>query len=1037
MGEVWLAEDLRLRRRVALKVLPANLASEPRHLERFQREARSVAALNHPNIVTIHSVEEAEGIHFLVLELVEGETLADLLASGPMSPERILEIALPLVEALEAIHARGVIHRDLKPRNVMVSRERRVKLLDFGIARLTQALQEEDETSTETTLTKAGRIVGTTPYMSPEQLQGRPADQRSDLFSLGILLYEMATGQRPFRGKGQLSIVAAILYDTPAAPGTLRPGLPSRFDEIVSLCLAKDPFLRYESATELRRDLLELTTAEEPTLSITLTETPSSDVDSNSSAAQRAANPRLPARPRCFGRETEIRDLAEALCGDPPAPVPVLGPAGAGKTTITLAALHESRVAERFGKRRWFVRCDGATSRDSLVGAIARTVCPDAVPPLEPKVFSVLEAAPAVLALDNFETPWERETTEVEELLAELAAIPGLALAVALRGGQRPFGPSWREAIHAGPLDPESARSAFLAVAGERFQDDPDLYPLLLDLDGLALAVVLLASQAEGEPDLSMLRLRWQEQRTALLRRAGAKERQQSLEVSLELSIGSPRMTEESRRLLSILSLLPEGVAREDLAALLPGHGIEAASVLRKVGLAFDQGSRLRMLAPVREHVRLSHPPAAEDFGRVIDHYLELAGLGSRIGSEGGAQAVQRLRPEIGNLEPMILAGLERSEPAPAIRSALGFSEIIRFTGLGGASILEKARQAAHVMEDVKLEADCVRRQGDIDLYRARYDQARSFYKHGQALYLSIADQQGEARCIARLADIHFHLAESIDANRLYKESLTVFHQAGDIYWQAHCLLGLGGSAIHVSEHEAGRLQLEEARALFLRVGDFRGQANCFQFLGKSSMELCDLQTAQAEFESALLLFRQVGSLLGESNCVLNLGVITLLQGSPAAARTLLTKALTMSRRVGSLLGEANCLMVLGDALGDLAEFERAEELVKQANLRFQQIGQIAGEANCATSMGQIAAAASDHSKAQYWFKEALSLLEKVPRPAPIARAHFGLAKLAPPCSPERLEHIEAARRAWEAAGVLDQKRDELEAVAQAGLEPV
>jgi serine/threonine protein kinase/tetratricopeptide (TPR) repeat protein len=1036
MGEVYLAEDLRLGRRVALKVLPPDLAEEPRHLERFRREARSVAALNHPNIVTLYSVEEVEGLHFLVMEVVEGETLADLLASGPMPLERILEIALPLVEALEAIHARGVIHRDLKPRNVMVSREGRVKLLDFGIARLTQVVQAEDEASTETTLTKAGRIVGTTPYMSPEQLQGRPADQRSDLFSLGILLYEMATGQRPFRGKGQLSIAAAILYDTPPPPGTLRPGLPSRFDEIVSLCLAKEPFLRSKSATELRRDLLELTTAEEPTLSMTLTETPSSDADSNSSVVQRATNPRLPARPRCFGRETEIGDLEEALCGDPPAPVPVLGPAGAGKTTITLAALHEARVAERFGRRRWFIRCDGATGRDSLVGAIARTVCPDAVPPLEPKVFNVLEDAPAVLALDNFETPWERETAEVEELLSELAAIPGLALAVALRGGQRPFGPSWREAIHAGPLDPESARNAFLAVAGERFQDDPDLYPLLLDLDGLALAVVLLASQAEGEPDLSMLRLRWQEQRTALLRRAGAKERQQSLEVSLELSIDSPRMTEESRRLLSILSLLPEGLAREDLAALLPGHGIEAASALRKVGLAFDQGSRLRMLAPVREYVRLSHPPEVKDFDWVIDHYLELARLGETIGGEGGAEAARRLRPETGNLESMILLGLERSDPVPAVRSALGYAEVVRFTGLGGLLVLESARRSAQTAQEEHLEADCLRSQGDIDLYRAQYDQARRSYELALALYRKTTALRGQGCCIARLADIHLHRAEFEPASRLYEEARTAFNEIGDTQWEAHCLLGLGGNAVNHSDYKTGRLRLQQARSLFQQISDIRGVANCLQFLGQISHELLDFETAQSEFEAALQLFRQTGSLLGEANCLRKLGIISLDRGDPATAYVQFGKALTLSRRVGSLLGEANCLLSRGEAAHELTKLDEAEENVALAGRRFQQIGQTAGQANCATTLGDISLTRGEDSKATHWFKEALSLLLRTPRPLSIARLHSRLAKLFPPNSPERLEHIEAARRAWEEAGLIDQMRGELEALAKTESEP-
>lgn len=1055
MGEVWLAEDQRLHRRVALKVLSPELASDRRHRDRFQREARAVAALNHPNIVTLHSVEEAEGLFFLVLEHLEGETLADLLsAAGPLSLDRLLSIALPLTEALEAAHAQGIIHRDLKPRNVMVSGEGRVKVLDFGIARLTHAEEEpeedleeaEDESSTEAVLTRTGRVVGTTSYMSPEQLQGRTVDHRSDLFSLGVLLYEMATGQKPFRGKGQLTTIAAILYDTPLPPSVVVPGLPARFDEIVSLCLAKEPFLRYRGAAQLRRDLRELMdksggSAASPDGTVfggagalrpmprKPEPRPSVPSDSSSSSGRRGTNPRLPARPRCFGRQAEVQELAEALCADPPPPVPVLGPAGAGKTTITLAALHDRQVADRFGKRRWFVRCDGATSRDSLVSALARVLCPEAIPPLEPKIFLELEDAPAVLALDNFETPWEHDTAAVEELLADLAAIPGLALVVALRGEQRPYGLDWREVIHAGPLDPESARTAFLAVAGERYQDDPDLDPLLLALDGLALAVVLLASQAEGEPDLSMLRLRWQAKRTALLRRAGARERQQSLEVSLDLSIDSPRMTEESRRLLSLLGLLPEGVARQDLETLLPEHGTEAASVLRKVGLAFDQGSRLRVLAPIREHLRQSHPPQPEDLDRTIATYLTLARLGEKLGSAEGAEAVQRLRSETGNLEPMILAGLERPDPVPAIHSALAYAEVVRFTGAGGLGVLEEARRIARKAGEATLEADCVRKQGDIELYRAHFEPARLLYEEARALSRKAGDALGVARSLVLLADISNQRTEPLPACRLYEEAISVFRSHGDRCWEAHCLLGLGHAAFQRSEYEQSRKPLREARALYQELGDVRGEANCLQNLGRVGIDLGEDETAWSDLEAALALFRRSGSLLGEANCLKNMGFIEVRRGALNAAQSLLDKALALSRRVGSLLAEANCLMEMSKVARVLSDQDRAEKLLLQARLRYQRVGQVYGSANTAEALGELAVKQQDHLKARTWFSEALAGFQQIPHRMSIGRVHLHLAQLAPPGSPERHEQIEAARQAWEGAGLLEQRRGEIEAV--------
>jgi tetratricopeptide (TPR) repeat protein len=827
-GEVLLAEDQRLGRRVALKVLRPDLTGNPCHLERFQREARSIASLNHPNIVTIYSVEEAEGLHFLVLELIEGETLAARLAAGgPMPLDRVLALALPLTEALAAAHAHGIVHRDLKPRNIMVSREGRVKILDFGIARLARAGELED--GTETGLTKTGGIVGTTSYMSPEQILECPVDHRSDLFSLGVVLYEMATGQRPFQARSQAATLASILHDMPPPPSLLVPSLPGRFDEIVSLCLAKEPFLRYRGATALRNDLSSLANGADAALDST--------VAGAASLPRRASSAvpstRLPARPRCFGREAEILELVETLCSDPPRPVPVLGPAGAGKSTIALAALHDSQVAERFGKRRWLVRCQGAASRDSLVEAIARVVCPEAIQPLESKILQALDEAPAVLVLDNLEAPWEQDTAAVEELLGDLAAVPGLALAAALRGEQRPFGPSWREAIHAGPLDPAPARNAFLAVAGERYRNDPDLDPLLLDLDGLALAVVLLASQAEGEPDLAGLRQRRRDQRTALLHRGQGRERQHSLDVSLALSIDSPRMTAESRRLLSLLGLLPEGMAREDIEALLPESGAEAASVLRRVGLAFDQGPRLRVLAPIREHVQRSHPPRDADLHQAVDHYLALARLGEDLGGPGGAQAADRLRAELGTLEPMILLGLQRADPIPAIHSALAYAEAVRCLGSGGLAIIGCARRAARTVSQAKLEADCLRKLGDIDLSRARYEQARERYEQAREIYRRAGHLHGQASCAAHLADIALLRGNSPAALALAEEALELTRRTGSRLGEANCLFTLGEVARRMSRHEEAETLLEESLLRFQQIGATLGVANCLASLTK------------------------------------------------------------------------------------------------------------------------------------------------------------------------------------------------------------
>jgi len=262
MGEVYRATDSKLGRDVAIKMLPAAVAQDPERLARFEREARSLASLNHPNIVTIFSVEEAEGSRFLAMELVEGESLDILLARGGLPLSRFFEIAVPLADALSAAHERGIVHRDLKPANVMVTREGRVKVLDFGLAKLEAAGSNPNLTSTPTEsragLTSEGQVFGTVAYMSPEQARGGKVDARSDVFSLGVVLYQMVTGERPFQGESAVDMISAILRDTPPSVTDQRGDLPPHLARIVRRCLEKEPRDRYQTSRDVHNELRDL-----------------------------------------------------------------------------------------------------------------------------------------------------------------------------------------------------------------------------------------------------------------------------------------------------------------------------------------------------------------------------------------------------------------------------------------------------------------------------------------------------------------------------------------------------------------------------------------------------------------------------------------------------------------------------------------------------------------------------------------------------------------------------------------------------------
>jgi len=259
MGEVYRARDTKLDREVALKVLPPEMADDPERRKRFEREAKAVASLQHPNIVTIHSVEEANGTHFLTMELVSGKTLNELIPAEGMTLEKFFEIAVPLAEAVTAAHARGITHRDLKPANVMVGKDGQLKVLDFGLAKLIETAEVAGAmTMAGESVTAEGKILGTVAYMAPEQAEGKGVDPRSDVFSLGVIFYEMATGERPFKGDTNISTISSILREDPPSVTELKKAMPRHLSRIVKRCLMKDPDRRYQSAHDLRNDLLEL-----------------------------------------------------------------------------------------------------------------------------------------------------------------------------------------------------------------------------------------------------------------------------------------------------------------------------------------------------------------------------------------------------------------------------------------------------------------------------------------------------------------------------------------------------------------------------------------------------------------------------------------------------------------------------------------------------------------------------------------------------------------------------------------------------------
>jgi len=330
MGEVFRARDPRLGRDVAIKVLPAAMSTDPDRMARFQREARAVAALNHPHIVTIYSVEEAGGIHFLTMELVEGKPLDRIIPAHGLPADQIVDIGNALADALSAAHDKGIVHRDIKPANVMVSNEGRVKVLDFGLAKEVTQFGPEEETRAAAGNTQAGMVMGTAAYMSPEQISGRPLDHRTDIFSLGVVLHEMATGKQPFAGLSPAELMSSILRDTPPSVCDIRADLPSDLARIIRRCLEKDPRHRIQTARDISNEFRDLarqtqqkaaspTSAQAPASSYAATPSPSSAAHSHTdSGAARAEEgfwvAVLPFKAQ--GASPDLAALAEGLTED-------------------------------------------------------------------------------------------------------------------------------------------------------------------------------------------------------------------------------------------------------------------------------------------------------------------------------------------------------------------------------------------------------------------------------------------------------------------------------------------------------------------------------------------------------------------------------------------------------------------------------------------------------------------------------------------------------------------------------------------------
>jgi tetratricopeptide (TPR) repeat protein len=640
----------------------------------------------------------------------------------------------------------------------------------------------------------------------------------------------------------------------------------------------------------------------------------------------------VPPRPFLVGREVLLSELQEGLLREPTATVAVLGPPGIGKSTLCLAVMHDPQIADRFGTRRFFVRCDSASSEPELLAVLADEIGVPRGRNLRERVILALTAGRSLLVLDNLETPWERDTLAVEQLLGEIAQLETIALACTLRGRERPLGLMWTSpVIEVPPLAGPEARALFLAIAGEaRFAADEDLARLLADVDHIPLAIELLAFQAQSQPNLDLVRRRLHRERARMLERGDGLDRRLSVPASIELSISGPRMIDDARRVLTICALLPNGIAHDELDHLLPGVGERGAARLRAVGLAFDEHDRVRLLKPVRDHVIETHPPSTVDLRRSLTHYLAVTqAFGRLLGLASGATAVRRLAKETDNIEAMIDVGLAADDRGPALLAAVEYARFVRISGLGTVSLVERAADAAADFGDPWLYGSCLLELGETYMLRGGHTAARDPLLRAREVLCEVGPAF-EANAVRALGDLA-RAEGSAEAEDLYTEALSLYTRAKSDEGQAIARYALAEVTRARGDRDAARQLFSEALARFRRLTSPFGEGNALQSLAQIALEDGDLSEAERLINEALDVHRHSGNLLGLAVACQLAGRVVVRRGDHDRAREWFTISALLAHQVGNPYEEANALHELsavvrrhdGDAAAQLVEAAR------------------------------------------------------------------------------------------------------------------
>jgi len=835
MGEVFLAHDTRLDRRVALKLLRADESLTAEQLTRFVQEARAASALTHPNVAVVYDIGECESRHFIAMEHVDGRSLADELRRGPLAARDVISAGSQIAEALQAAHAVGIVHRDMKPANVMITPAAQVKVLDFGLAKFTPPGGRGAEDDTRLAMTAPHVVVGTAAYMSPEQSIWAVVDHRTDLFSLGVLLYQAATGRLPFTGETPFAIMDRIRHADPDPMIAGSPDLPADLERIVFKCLAKDAARRYQSAGELLTDLRILARHSDPAHSVLAADRPGHNMPSELTTF--------------VGRIKEVEHLVGLLSGS--RLVTLAGAGGSGKTR--LAQQIGLQIVGTFPHGAWFVDLAPTNSPDLLASVVARTLDVPEKPgaTMEQTLIEWLRPHRLLIILDNCEHLVDACAAFTESVLRHAPSLR--ILATSREALNVPGEVVWRVPPLALPPDLETRgvdeMLAFDAIrlfaeraaAVTSFQLTDDNVGIVADicrrLDGVPLAIELAAARVKL---LSAAQIRDRLHDRFRLLAGGARTvvaRQRTLEATVDWSY--ELLAEVERRLLARLAIFSGGWTLEAAEQVCGGGGIDAGDVLELLSRLVDKSlvmvedsaadPRYRLLETIRQYGRdrLVRSGEVDALGSAHLAYFLAFALEAEpriIGPEQTAW-LNRLDLEHDNLRSAMdwaLADASRSEDGLRLATSLWWFWTKRGYFTEGEQRLNQAL-AAHATAGAAMEAPALIGLVHLTMFRGDWEKSRGYIAQALTASRAAGDLWAEAYALDHLALVEAEAGALHRCAPLARQARELALASPSPYaWQPLALATrvIGYDALQASRlDEAGRW-FDEVIALERRHGD-------------------------------------------------------------------------------------------------------------------------------------------------------------------------------------------------------------------------